>query len=62
MGLSTELSTVSTEFKVVVRNNMHMLRLFRIYYRRKYKNIRGIKNGYPQVWIVLWIMKDCLPF
>ena len=62
MGLSTELSTVSTEFKVVVRNNMHMLRLFRTYYRRKYKNIRGIKNGYPQVWIVLWIMKDCLPF
>lgn len=57
MGLSTDLSTLSTDFVYFVSHNIHMPY---IYYSRKREFLFRTGFGYPQVWIVLWITKDCL--
>lgn len=59
MGLSTDLPTISTENGDKDTNIMNKML---IYYRRKLKSFMCVRFCYPQVWIVLWITKDCLLF
>ena len=55
--LAVDLSTLSTITGKEISHNIHRTA---IYYRRKRKFLVCVWLRYPQVWIVLWITKDCL--